>query len=216
MDFAIVLGLFGYLFIAGAFQFDWLDDPVSASGASGNEADPGADPLGMESQPVDAFLQDDAHLQAENNPEDGETDGETDPPESRSADVAFSDTAPDPAQDQAQDQAWMEDAHANADQLPEMGAGLFDAALDLSGGAAHDVGADGAPMQLDSFTPGEEMLLIAMNEDAANGALDVQVVPSDDGQDGLVFVEQMLVAVLRNAPDASAEDILVTLSGTAV
>ena len=236
MDFAIVLGLFGYLFIAGAFQFDWLDDPITGSGASGNEADPGASPAegagGLETQPVEAFMAAGETAQSVGDPQDGAPEagsaGAEDAGDAGDAgDAAVAEAAPAPrpaepdadegegASDPQEAQAAGLPAGSGLELPPDAGAALWGAAADLPGGAALSVGADGAPAEMDGFRPGEELLLIAMNAEAVEGGLDVQVLPSENGQDGLVFVEKMLIAVLKNAPDASPQDIMVALTGAA-
>ncbi len=65
------------------------------------------------------------------------------------------------------------------------------------------------------FEPGNDVLVIKVDPGSVEGAPDVDVRPSDDGTDGLVFIEQMLVAVVQGAPGISPEDVVVQLASMA-
>ncbi len=72
----------------------------------------------------------------------------------------------------------------------------------------HD-GADGAlAAEVMDFKVGEDFLRVSLNPQIGeNGEPEVQVMPSEDGADGLVIVNGDLVAVLRGAPDATVSDV---------
>ncbi len=58
------------------------------------------------------------------------------------------------------------------------------------------------------FTVGEDFLRVSLNPQIGeNGEPDVQVLPSEDGADGLVIVNGDLIAVLRGAPGATVSDV---------
>jgi hypothetical protein len=61
--------------------------------------------------------------------------------------------------------------------------------------------------EIDDFKPGEDVLQLSVSANRVSGAPEVQVTPSADGQDGLVFVEKQLMVVLKGAAGASADDI---------
>lgn len=73
----------------------------------------------------------------------------------------------------------------------------FDSA---SGSGAADVG---------DFTVGEDFLRISLNPDLDNGDMALTVEPSQDGHDGVVQVNGETVAILRGAPEATTDDVLV-------
>lgn len=68
---------------------------------------------------------------------------------------------------------------------------------------------------IDDFQVGQDVLHVALDavEDGVPGNADVR--PSDNGRDGLVFVDGHLVAVLRDAPDVMARDIFVEIENQA-
>lgn len=72
----------------------------------------------------------------------------------------------------------------------------------------HD-GIDGSEAaEVLDFKVGEDFLRVSLNPQIAeNGEPDVQVVTSQNGEDGLVIVNGDLVAVLRGAPGATTSDI---------
>ena len=71
-----------------------------------------------------------------------------------------------------------------------------------SGSGAADIG---------DFTTGEDFLRVTLNPDLNHGDLAVDVMPSDDGADGLVTVNGETVAILRGAPDATVDDVYVEI-----
>ncbi|NCO21502.1 MAG: calcium-binding protein [Rhodobacterales bacterium] len=100
------------------------------------------------------------------------------------------------------------------------GAGNDTLSFDLGdlviGGAGDDVmwlyadaAAPAAGMaEIADFTPGEDFLRISLNPQiSAAGVVDIAV--SEDGQDGLVQVDGVTVAILRGAPNLSLTDIYV-------
>lgn len=63
-----------------------------------------------------------------------------------------------------------------------------------------------AVARITGFTPGEDLLRISLNPQiAAEGIVDI--VPSEDGADGLVRVDGVTVALLPGAPDATLADL---------
>ena len=69
-----------------------------------------------------------------------------------------------------------------------------------------------AAQGIEGFDTGQDVLVISVDPASVEGALDLDVRPSDDGADGLVFIEQMLVAIVRGAPELSPEDVVVKLA----
>ena len=65
--------------------------------------------------------------------------------------------------------------------------------------------------EVEGFETGEDILHISILPEMVDGTLDVDVTQSDDGMDALIYVEQQLIAVLKDAPDASPDDIVVVV-----
>lgn len=64
----------------------------------------------------------------------------------------------------------------------------------------------GTPVEIDDFRSGTEVLQITLDSGFADDAT-VSVAPSADGQDGVVSVNGVPVAILKGAPEASTADI---------
>ncbi len=69
--------------------------------------------------------------------------------------------------------------------------------------------------EISDFVPGSDMLEISVDSHDGHDAPEISVGPSDDGQDGMVYVDDDLVAVLHGAPGVSLDDISIVpgLSG---
>ena len=63
--------------------------------------------------------------------------------------------------------------------------------------------------ELSGFEPGADTLQIAVTPDNAGNLPKVSVSVSDDGDDGLVYLDQDLIAILRGVPWADVEDITI-------
>ncbi len=74
---------------------------------------------------------------------------------------------------------------------------------DASGSGAADVG---------DFTVGEDFLRITLNPELDHGDMVLRVEPSDDGADGIVRVNDAIVAILRGAANATEADMLVEVT----
>ncbi len=70
-------------------------------------------------------------------------------------------------------------------------------------------GVDQEPVNIENFQAGEDVLFISVDPGDDKEALEVVTKPSDNGQDGLVFVGGKLVAVIEDTPNASAQDIVI-------
>lgn len=93
---------------------------------------------------------------------------------------------------------------------------IMDRADTATGDAGADVfwvyfdGASGeGAAQITDFTIGEDFLRVTLNPMMDHGDMNVDVNPSDDGQDGIVRVNGETVAVLQGTPGASAADVYV-------
>ncbi|MCR8725909.1 hypothetical protein [Frigidibacter sp. ROC022] len=102
---------------------------------------------------------------------------------------------------------------------PEDGSG-DDGLLPGSGGTANGgagaelfqlFSATGAPALIDDFVSGQDVLRITLDPAQFTCLPDCEVTASTDGQDGLVRVDGITVAVLQGAPEATAEDIHIEL-----
>ena len=61
--------------------------------------------------------------------------------------------------------------------------------------------------EITGFEPGQDVLQISLPQDQLDDDPQVGVNPSEDGADGLVFIDNDLVAILKGAPVASQDDI---------
>ena len=61
------------------------------------------------------------------------------------------------------------------------------------------------------FVPGEDFLRVELNPNTTYGDILLEVRPSDDGEDGEVWVNGQLVAMLEGMPDASSSDVYVSV-----
>ncbi len=97
---------------------------------------------------------------------------------------------------------------------------IFDRADTASGGAGADQfwlyfdGADsGAVPEITDFEIGEDFLRVQLNPQIGeNGEPDVEIRASDDGDDGLVFVNGDHIVTLLGAPEATLSDIYVEVA----
>lgn len=69
--------------------------------------------------------------------------------------------------------------------------------------------------EIEDFETGQDILHISMAPESITGELDVDVTQSDNGMDALVFVENELIAILKGAPDATVDDIVVAIESLA-
>ena len=67
--------------------------------------------------------------------------------------------------------------------------------------------------QVDDFQPGEDVLFLTVDAGSFPADSEVDIVPSDDGNDGLIYVNNELIAVLKGVPQANAADIVMQFSG---
>ncbi|PHQ93862.1 MAG: hypothetical protein COB40_13425 [Marinosulfonomonas sp.] len=65
------------------------------------------------------------------------------------------------------------------------------------------------PANIENFQVGQDVLTVSVDPDEDDGSLDLDVRPSNNGQDGLVFVGGKLVAIIKDAPNASAQDVFI-------
>ena len=72
-----------------------------------------------------------------------------------------------------------------------------------------DAHAEEVHAKVEGFQIGEDVLQISLRPNAAEISSEVAVVPSDDGEDSLVYVGDHLVAVLIGVPDATVADVVV-------
>ena len=61
------------------------------------------------------------------------------------------------------------------------------------------------------FVPGEDFLRVELNPNTTYGDILLEVRPSDDGEDGEVWVNGQLVAMLEGMPGASSSDVYVSV-----
>jgi hypothetical protein len=80
----------------------------------------------------------------------------------------------------------------------------------LTSKAEYSFDAAGTAALIDGFVPGADVLTVVAYVSGGTGALDSDVHPSSDGQDGEVWIGGVLCAVLRAAPHASVADLHVT------
>lgn len=66
--------------------------------------------------------------------------------------------------------------------------------------------------QITDFQTGEDFLHVTLNPDAVSGTPEVEVAPSDNGQDGIVTINGTVIAVLQNAPNVTATDVYVSVA----
>ena len=62
--------------------------------------------------------------------------------------------------------------------------------------------------EIQNFDASADVLEVYIEAGSVQGALDVDVVPSPDGQDAMVYVEGQLLAVLKSAATASAANVV--------
>jgi hypothetical protein len=67
----------------------------------------------------------------------------------------------------------------------------------------------GAPAVIDDFAPGQDFLRITLDPAQYVDVPSVEVAPSEDGLDGLVRVDGVVVAVLQGTPSATVADLYV-------
>lgn len=95
---------------------------------------------------------------------------------------------------------------------------IMDRADSATGGDGYDTfwvysdDAAGGAAEVTDFRSGEDFLRISLDPDVDHGDINVDVSPSDDGQDGVVTVNGDTIAILRGAPDASAADVRVDVT----
>ncbi len=65
--------------------------------------------------------------------------------------------------------------------------------------------------EVTDFEPGEDFLRIELNPDTTYGEVELEVQPSPDGQDGEVYVNGQLVALLQGAPTATSANVYVSV-----
>lgn len=70
-------------------------------------------------------------------------------------------------------------------------------------------GFDQEPENIENFQIGEDVLFISVDPEDDEETLEVVTKPSNDGKDGLVFIGGKLAAVIEDAPNASAQDIII-------
>jgi len=63
--------------------------------------------------------------------------------------------------------------------------------------------------EITDFEPGSDFLRVSLNPEVVHGTPDVEVMPSQDGDDGLVIINGDVVAILQGAADATAADVFV-------
>lgn len=109
----------------------------------------------------------------------------------------------------------VEDDVANRAGEAEENAPTFSSDLDANTKAEYSdnlldaKGVDQEPVNIENFQAGEDVLFISVDPEDDKEALEVATKPSDNGQDGLVFVGGKLVAVIEDTPNASAQDIII-------
>ncbi len=69
--------------------------------------------------------------------------------------------------------------------------------------------------EITRFDPGRDVLHLGFMEPPEGEGPELAVTPSEDGQDALVHVDGVLVAVLRNAPGATIDDIHIDYASAA-
>ncbi len=134
----------------------------------------------------------------------GEADGE----EATGEDVA-------PQEDGSED---VSDAGSEADAPLYPGLDLgepIDSIESEAESEAQWVSADGDAAEVSDFTPGEDVLFVSVDAAAVGEDAAVDVVPSEDGSDSLVFVGQQLVAVVNGTQDMTAADVVVQTAALA-
>lgn len=72
------------------------------------------------------------------------------------------------------------------------------------------------PAEVDDFQTGDDILYLALDAEMFEAPMNIEVVQSEDAQDSMVYISDELVAVLKNAPNASASDIYVKMARLAV
>ena len=72
-------------------------------------------------------------------------------------------------------------------------------------------GAAATPPVIEDFSAADDVLSVTLKPGFSDGPLDVTIVPSADGADGIVQVDGTPVAILRGVPDASPSQIHVEL-----
>ncbi len=68
------------------------------------------------------------------------------------------------------------------------------------------------PAEVDDFQTGDDILYLALETEMFDGPMNIEVVQSQDAQDSMIYVSDELIAVLKNAPNASASDIYVKMT----
>ncbi len=63
--------------------------------------------------------------------------------------------------------------------------------------------------EIEDFQPGQDVLHVLIEPGVVIGALDVDLLQSENGLDTMVYVEQQLVAILKGAADATLGDVIV-------
>lgn len=71
------------------------------------------------------------------------------------------------------------------------------------------------PEEIENFEVGQDILYISVDETDDEKPLEIKVKPSNHGQDSLVFVDKHLVAVLKDAPNANAQDVVIEIENQA-
>lgn len=69
------------------------------------------------------------------------------------------------------------------------------------------------PMIAEDFTPGEDVIYITVDVVPGSEPPVLEVEPSEDGNDGLVRVNGQAVAILRGAPEATTDDVVLVTRG---
>lgn len=93
---------------------------------------------------------------------------------------------------------------------------IFGASDIATGGEGNDVfwlysdgNFDEPVAQVMDFETGRDFLRVSLDEDGGREDLTCEVSPSENGEDGVVTVGGQVVAILKGAPDATAQDVYV-------
>ncbi len=116
--------------------------------------------------------------------------------------------------------AGSDNVNEDSDITAEEGSGAFnpdtefDEELAMADAAKGDTTdqSDNHPVAVEGFDVDEDVLILELKPGVSEDTGNIDVIPSDDGEDGNVYMDNELIAVLMGAPEASPEDVFVKAS----
>lgn len=209
MDYSWVLvALIGIVFLPELFDNDSDGDDGQGDAGDGGTGDDGGSMDGIDDLIGDPIDSDDGGVGDDTDDSDDGSDTGSD---DDVADGTDDDTDTEDGNDDVADTS-----DSDGDDVPDTSdsEGENDGSADEDDDAqlvCIDADGDTTVAEVADFNLGEDVLSISMNPDAVDGELNIDVQNSADGEDSMVYVEEELMAILRGTPNATAEDVMVSL-----